>query len=423
MGKIIYWIFFSFGIIFYFLSSCAGFAGIILILVINEDSISGIERIWKYSKMKTIKKLMEKNNFETYPILYFDSNNNASLYKYNYQTLLANSSKQCQKDYKKCGILDTMGNIMCIPEEDICPINEVKIDLESKYISYTQQGYNYTYIQNLTDGYVLYYKNNETNNSIITDIKYSQEIPTYINIENFVLDQSSYDSYEEPDDDYDYDYYEYYMKNKSILFQRKKDRKRKALRKLELNISDFKVYKYLIEKMKGDWNIDKSYQNIGKNIYKGNYIGFQDSSNMQQYNDLDLFGFDSNRFPNVCAYVFGWIVLFIIVFTFGLAQCPISIGYLSYTLHEDSNNNLYETIDKIMNIKADLFLKNYLAEFVEKKPSHDNIIALVALFSSGIGLTVLGILLFCILMCLADGLDFKEIESKSNEEQKEKLMK
>ena len=228
MGKIISAIASLFAVIFYFLSSCAGFAGIILILVINEDSISGIERIWKYSKMKTIKKLMEKNNFETYPILYFDSNNNASLYKYNYQTLLANSSKQCQKDYKKCGILDTMGNIMCIPEEDICPINEVKIDLESKYISYTQQGYNYTYIQNLTDGYVLYYKNNETNNSIITDIKYSQEIPTYINIENFVLDQSSYDSYEEPPDYDDYDYYEYYMKNKSILFQRKKDRKRKA---------------------------------------------------------------------------------------------------------------------------------------------------------------------------------------------------
>ena len=213
------------------------------------------------------------------------------------------------------------------------------------------------------------------------------------------------------------------MKNKSILFQRKKDRKRKDLRKLELNISDLEVYDYLKEKMKGDWNIDKSYQNIGKNIYKGNYRGFQDSSNMQQYNDLDLFGFDSNRFPNELAYFFGWIVLFIIVFTLGLAQCPISIGYLSYTLHEDSNNNLYETIDKIMNIKADLFLKNYLAEFVEKKPSHDNIIALVALFSSGIGLFVLGILLSGILMCLADVLDSKEIESKSNEEQKEKLMK
>ena len=420
MGKIIYVIFELFAGIFYLLSSCAGFAGIILILVINEDSISGIERIWKYSKMKTIKKLLEKNNFETYPILYFDSNNNASLYKYNYQTLLANSSKQCQKAYKKCGILDTMGNIMCIPEEDICPINEVKIDLESKYISYTQQGYNYTYIQNLTDGYVLYYKNNETNNSIITDIKYSQEIPTYINIENFVLDQSSYDSYEEPDDDYDYDNYEYYMKNKSILFQRKKDRKRKALRKLELNISDLEVYDYLKEKMKGDWNIDKSYQNIGKNIYKGNYIGFQDSSNMQQYNDLDLFGFDSNRFPNVCAYIFGWIVLFIIVFTAGIAQCPISIGYLSYTLHEDSNNNLYEIIDKIMNIKADLFLKNYLAEFVERKPSHDNIIALVALFSSGIGLTVLGILFIYL---TEFDFDSKEIESTSNEEQKENLMK
>jgi hypothetical protein len=73
-----------------------------------------------------------------------------------------------------------------------------------------------------------------------------------------------------------------------------------------------------------------------------------------------------------------------------------------------------------MNIKADLFLKNYLAEFVEKKPSHDNIIALVALFSSGIGLTVLGILFIYL---TEFDFDSKEIESTSNEEQKENLMK
>ena len=119
--------------------------------------------------------------------------------------------------------------------------------------------------------------------------------------------------------------------------------------------------------------------------------------------------------------IFAWFLIFIIVFSAGLAQCPVSIGYLSYTLHEDSNNNLYETIDKIMNIKADLFLTNYLAEFTERKPSHDNIIALVALFSFGIGLTVLAILSICVSSC--SGPDSNEIESKSNEEQKEKFVK
>ena len=135
-------------------------AGIIIILVIHKSSLDDLERIWKFSKILKIKELIKKNNFETYPILNFDSNGNKSLYKYNYHTLLANSGKECKKGYKKCGILDTMGNIMCIPEEDICPINEVIIDLESNKISYTLQGYNYTYFENLTEGYVLYYKNN-----------------------------------------------------------------------------------------------------------------------------------------------------------------------------------------------------------------------------------------------------------------------
>ena len=72
------------------------------------------------------------------------------------------------------------------------------------------------------------------------------------------------------------------MTNKLFRFPNNKGRKRK----LELNIDDLEAYNYFIENMKGDWNIDKSYQYINMNIYKGNYIGFQDSSHMQQYNLL-----------------------------------------------------------------------------------------------------------------------------------------
>lgn len=221
-----------------------------------------------------MEKLVIENNLERYPTLYFDSNGNRSLYKYNYQTLLANSGKQCKKGFKKCGIPDTMGNIMCIPEEDICPINGVKIDLETNNITYIEQGYNFTFIKNLTDGYILYYKNNETNNSIIIDIKYNEDIPKYINTDSFVLDQEENVAYErslewDEDDDSSYDYYDYYMTNKSFPFPNNKGRKRNVLRKLELNINDSEVYNYFIENKKGDWNIDKSYQNISMNIYKG----------------------------------------------------------------------------------------------------------------------------------------------------------
>ena len=50
--------------------------------------------------------------------------------KYNYDYLLQHSGSSCEAKYKKCGILDTMGNIMCIPEADECPINDV-IDEET----------------------------------------------------------------------------------------------------------------------------------------------------------------------------------------------------------------------------------------------------------------------------------------------------
>ena len=399
------------------LSHLTVLAGIIIILVIYKSSLDDLERIWKFSKILTLKELIKKNNFETYPILNFDSNGNKSLYKYNYHTLLANSGKECKKGYKKCGILDTMGNIMCIPEEDICPINEVIIDLESNKISYTLQGYNYTYFENLTEGYVLYYKNNEINNSIITDIKYSLEIPTYINKDNFVLDQSEYNKYERRFEEYDD--YDYHMTNKSFLSGRKKYKKRNALRKLELNINDSTVNDYLIEKMKGDWNIDKSYQKINMNMYKSNYIGFQDSSNMQQYNDLDLYEFYSIDFPNDAAFVFCIVILVFFIVSMGLLHLPVSIGYLCYTLHE--NKKIYRTIDIIMNIKADPFLQNYLTELKERKPSHNYNIALIALFSSTLGLSILFVVFLCVgLGCEETNSD--KMEDKSNEEKKENLV-
>ena len=404
----------------------------IIFLIINGGTEDGREKIWFCSKALTIRDLIKKNNFETYPILNFDLNGNRNLYKSNYQNLLAYSGKQCKKDYKKCGIIDTMGNIMCIPKEDICPINEVKIDLESNNISYIKQGYNFTYLKNLAQGYILYYKNNETNNSIITDIKYSQEIPKYINTDNFVLDKEKYDEYEDslkPHFDYDFS-----IKNISFLFRRKKDKKRKVLRKLELNVDDKHVYNFLIEKMKGDWNIDKSYQNIDMNIYKGNYIGFQDTSNMQKYNNIDLYEIDSILFPNSTAVIFCYIsipfifALFVEMYiimkqknvnllTFlrlGLPELPISIGYFIYILYE--NSNIYLALDEIMNIKADPFLQEHLMEIQKRKPSHNNIVALTVLFSCTLGLTLLS---FCFLLCHVNS---DEIEGKSNNEQKENLL-
>ena len=90
------------------------------------------KEIWIGSKILTMKNIMKDNNNNLYPLLSYDTNAN---YKYSYSYLLQHSGKYCKVNYKKCGILDTLGNIMCIPESDECPINEVIVDLNSKIMN------------------------------------------------------------------------------------------------------------------------------------------------------------------------------------------------------------------------------------------------------------------------------------------------
>ena len=88
------------------------------------------------------------------------------LYKKNYEYLLEYSRENCEENYKKCGILDTLGNIMCIPKEEKCPINDIKVDLASNYNDYISQGYKMAHLENLTEEYSLYYTNMKTDREI-----------------------------------------------------------------------------------------------------------------------------------------------------------------------------------------------------------------------------------------------------------------
>ena len=49
-----------------------------------------------------------------------------SYYNATYESLLQSSVKkgeQCPPDYKQCGVLDTLDNIMCVSKDVSCPIN------------------------------------------------------------------------------------------------------------------------------------------------------------------------------------------------------------------------------------------------------------------------------------------------------------
>ena len=120
-----------------------------LIMIINYSRKGWYHKIWIGSKILTVDNEIKINNNDLYPILNIISDIENETYPYNYEYLLKHSGKECEENYKKCGILDTYGNIMCIPNEDECPINEIIIDEESKYNDYLSQGYQKAYLEKM----------------------------------------------------------------------------------------------------------------------------------------------------------------------------------------------------------------------------------------------------------------------------------
>ena len=131
------------------------------------------------------------------------------------------------------------------------------------------------------------------------DSKFSEEIPRYINEANFIFDKDSYDRYY-PKGDYDSDGYDYggydyggdygggdYGGGGDVGsggggFRNLDDYDDEIY-------GDSKMTNYIYDRFNDDINIDKSYKNIYDNFYVGNYIGFKDISNLNEYINHDLY--------------------------------------------------------------------------------------------------------------------------------------
>ena len=134
----------------FILSEVFIFASLIIMMVIYDrfSFVMDYDLVWMGSKILTVNQIMKKNNYEMYPILDINSYNERTYYNQNYATLLKHSKETCENNYKKCGILDTLGNIMCIPENEECPINEVIVDLISKNNEYISRDYKAIHLEN-----------------------------------------------------------------------------------------------------------------------------------------------------------------------------------------------------------------------------------------------------------------------------------
>jgi len=113
-----------------------------------------------------------------YQNFFYYKNINKTYFEYLENIDNINSVNQnCKNNYKKCGILDTNNNILCIPINEECPLNDLKIsdvklpDLEPEY-SFIEV------TESLTDSIkYIYYTNNKTDNNIIIHLELSANNP------------------------------------------------------------------------------------------------------------------------------------------------------------------------------------------------------------------------------------------------------
>ena len=263
-----------------------------------------------------------------YPIETIASENELTFMDYNYAFLLQHSTKNdfCEPNFKKCGILDSLGNIMCIPSTDNCPINKIDLNL------------NYGYQTCTYSNYLLYYTNNDINDNIITNIIISSEQPKYIIKDNFIFDSETYrklcpkfkdDDWDDADDDdwddgdWDFD-----------------DFDDADWRRLSDNVfyGNKETTDYINKKIEEENNIDYHYQKIGNEFYYRNYIGFNTYKQMMQFMEFDFKTMYQLIFPNVVAIVFGYIGIlpFVILCCFAIKRIN----------HKDNPNPTYDSFSK-----------------------------------------------------------------------------
>lgn len=156
------------------------------------ESVEGCScvNVTKYSYKQSNKKLVfkgkcKKNNtlngcisVKNYPPLYLKKwySNEFCSKKYDsnfgYKEFFKNSVRKdedCKNGYKKCGKLDESGNYLCLPEKEICPINDIEIYNEAKNIS------NLSDFKELSEGdKYIYYTNNSTEKALITKLKVAE---------------------------------------------------------------------------------------------------------------------------------------------------------------------------------------------------------------------------------------------------------
>ena len=99
----------------------------------------------------------------------------SNIKKINYFDILLNNYysnvSECDVELKKCGILDKKNNILCLPKNYMCPINDIFIDKNEEIIENDRKKFNYQTFE-LKDGFYLHFTNERINDGkILVEMK------------------------------------------------------------------------------------------------------------------------------------------------------------------------------------------------------------------------------------------------------------
>ena len=357
--------------------------------------ISRYEYIWFNSKILSIGNITDNLylNFTIYHSLV-----NRWTYialNFSYYELLENATKgNCKEGLKQCGILDTIGNKLCLPEEYECPINDILIDFrinKRHHIGYRRCHYD---VLPYTTDYYVYYTNQNINGNIVASILNTTNVPGFIGNHCFVFDEQSFE------ERFNYQFYDENEKekekeNNKIIKEPIGGEANSSYRSFEAferhtylnswyNMSATKIAitkveglgEYFNETFFSAKNRDKYYKKISDGVYVKNFVGFENREQLDLFKNTD-FTIYKSLFPDniritpiifyevllaLSIYIFYvWEEKYIYIYTF-IMNCFFVFIFIYICCSYKANKMDYSYLKEI---KSDDNIKDFINEFLD----------------------------------------------------------
>ena len=142
------------------------------IVVTIQSKCGKLEKVCKEVKAKSGFKIEKWKNTK---LFYRRGNKDIRTYYWDYYNSSVEAGHNCSElgeVYKPCGILDSLNNILCLPENENCPINDIQINNNST----AENGYT---TLPLKDGSYLHYSNKQVDKKIYLELIVNQDTPCY----------------------------------------------------------------------------------------------------------------------------------------------------------------------------------------------------------------------------------------------------